>query len=117
MNSSITLDAPSPLQLAQAFLRPSNTGSPSTLGFLAGAQRMQIAGPTGQIAAANARANGQIHEGLQALCLAPTPFSQGCPVHIRIENDRDVELFAQHADHVGICPTGFGRGQDMPIHR
>ena len=54
MNSSITLDAPSPLQLAQAFLRPSNTGSPSTLGFLAGAQRMQIAGPTGQIAAATA---------------------------------------------------------------
>lgn len=54
MNSSLALIAPSPRQLARAFLRPSNSGSPSTLDFLPGAQRMRIPGPAGQVAAATA---------------------------------------------------------------
>ncbi len=66
-------------------------------------------------AAAHAGADREVEEGGQSLRRAPTPFTQGCAVHVGIKGNRHRQGRAQRPDDVRASPAGFGGSQDVAV--
>ncbi len=62
-----------------------------------------------QPAAADARADGQVDEGIQPLRRAPAPLAQAGDVDVGVEADGRAQPPADGPGHVSAGPTGLGR--------
>jgi hypothetical protein len=74
--------------------------------------------PAYHAAAADARADGDIGEGVESLRGAPAPLRKSGAVDVGVEADRQIaECRPDRADHLSSLPAGLRRRDDRPATR
>ena len=68
-------------------------------------------------AAANAGADGDVHQARESPSGAPAQFGERRCVHVRIETERAAESALQGSQQIGVLPAGFRGARDEPVLR
>ena len=66
-------------------------------------------------ATADAGADGDVNERIDALSRAPEILAEHGGIHIRVKSDRDVVAGLQHVHDIDILPAGLGRCGDVAV--
>ncbi len=69
--------------------------------------------PVDHAAPTDARADGQVDEGVQSLGSAPAVFAQGGGVYVGIEAHRYTQRPPDRSGNIGVSPARLGRGGDV----
>src|SRR5271170_1933641 len=66
-------------------------------------------------AAADSRADREVHQIADILRRAPALFRHCCRIHVGIETDGTGEFSRQYPHYIGVAPSGLRRAADGPI--